>query len=144
MARTTYDAVAELAEVDTTITTTLAPYIESASWMVETHLTPILHPTTGLAFYDDTALELIERYLAAHFYVLRDPHRSSESAGVSESYQRVINMFFDQSVYGQHAKLLDYSGTLAALQERTEDGKSMAGPFQQQFTLEWLGKQRGE
>lgn len=64
-------------------------------------------------------LELIERWLAAHFYQMSDPGYASEStAGASVSYQGQTGMYLELTRYGQMAMTLDTSGTLAALNKR--------------------------
>ena len=71
--RTTFDAVALIAEVDTDVSADLAPFIETANYLV----TQLCASATKLVnevetpFYDDVALELIERWLSAHFYHVR-------------------------------------------------------------------------
>ena len=111
--RTTPDAVAAIIEVDDAIT--LTPFIESASAVVDDVCVPLL--------YDATRLELIERWLSAHFYALRDPRRSSEGAsGVSASYQNAVDLGFNCTHYGQAAMRLDTRGGLAALEKLSKQG----------------------
>lgn len=86
--------------------------------------------------YTETRLELIERYLAAHFYTNYDPRTSSEGAGaVSASYQGATNIGFDSSFYGQTAMRLDTSGGLAALNEKIKKGKKRT------VSISWVGKE---
>lgn len=93
----------------------------------------------GDSGYTDVRLELIERYLAAHFYTNYDPRATSEAAGsVSASYQGSTDKGFDSSFYGQTAMRLDTAGGLAALNEKIKKGiKSGVG-------VNWLGTPKTE
>ncbi len=118
--RTTDEAVEGIIEVDETIS--LTPFIETASAL-----------TDDVAAADSTItaarLELIERYLSAHFYTLRDPRPTAERAGpVSTNYQSNVGQGFKSSHYGQMAISLDSSGTL----KRMSEGKRVGG-------VTWLG-----
>ena len=110
--RTTDAAVKLITDVDTTIDT--SPFIEIANALV----TEVCYPLG----YDDTRLELIERWLSAHFYRVRDPSKSSEGVGpVSESNIYQVGLGFNQTREGQQALLLDTLGGLATLQQTTQD-----------------------
>ena len=66
--------------------------------------------------YTDSRLELIERWLSAHFYTNRDPRAVNEKAGpVGVTYQSAVALNLNTSHYGQTAMLLDTAGGLAAL-----------------------------
>jgi hypothetical protein len=95
------------------------PFIEVANDVVTN--------VCGTAGYTATTLELIERWLAAHFYAIRFPRATSQSMGASESYSNVLGKALDQTTYGQQAKAIDYKGTLARA------GMARA-------TMFWLGK----
>ena len=93
-------------------------------------MTPFIE--TAAAFVDQVAensaaltperLELIERWLAAHFYATRDPRTASEHAGpVGANYQSAITIGLQNSHYGQVALRLDTTGTLAALDGMSRD-----------------------
>ncbi len=126
MARTTADAVDDIVEVDSAID--LTPFITVANELVTECC------ASAVPAYTDTRLELIERYLAAHFYVIRDPRASSESAGVSKSYLNPnVGMAIHGTKEGQQALLLDTAGGLAALSKRTEAGGSKS------IGVTWLG-----
>lgn len=104
--RTTSELVAAIIEVDVTIP--LEPFISVAAELV----TEICVP----AGYSDDRLELIERWLSAHFYTNRDPRPTREEAGpVSASYQSKLALNLGTSHYGQTAMMLDTAGGLAAL-----------------------------
>lgn len=98
----------------------LDPFIETASNVVDTHCT-----ASG---YSDETLELIERWLSAHFVVLYDRRRSSEKVGtLSASYESgSLGQGLKATVYGQQALILDHRGSLAALQKQLEGG---SGPM---------------
>lgn len=74
-----------------------------------------------------TVLELIERWLAAHFYAHADQLKTQEGRGQSNaSYQGQYGMGLKGTKYGQAALDLDFTGALAAL------GKKRIG-------MSWLG-----
>jgi hypothetical protein len=107
--RTTAELVGGLIELDLTIDVT--PFIFTASELVTEHC-------EGQG-YTVERLELIERYLAAHFYTLRDPRVVSERAGpVQATYQSKVDLNLATSHYGQTAMMLDTVGGLAVLNNR--------------------------
>lgn len=78
-------------------------------------------------------LELIERWLAAHFYCVMDPTYQERWTGKAKGiYQGRSGMYLDSTRYGQHAQILDGTGCLAAL------GNS------KRVRLAWLGKRPSE
>lgn len=104
--RTTSELVAAVIEVDISIP--LEPFISVANELV----TEICSP----AGYSDERLELIERWLSAHFYTNRDPRPTREEAGpVSASYQSKLSLNLGTSHYGQTAMMLDTAGGLSNL-----------------------------
>lgn len=115
MPRTTMELVEEIIEVDETITS-LDPFILMASELVTEVCVP--------AGYGDERLELIERWLAAHFYCSRDPRLSYEVAGaVAGTYQYKNGLFLANTSYGQMALALDTKGGLALLSKNMEEGR---------------------
>lgn len=105
MARTTPSAVAGIIEVDPAID--LAPFIETAAVFVDEIAADSAAPP-------EARLEIIERWLAAHFYATRDPRAAAEGAGgVSATYQNAVAVGFENSHYGQVAVRLDPTGLLA-------------------------------
>lgn len=127
MTRTTADNVKGIIEVDEDNIPDLSPFIDSANELVT--------ECCGSAGYTATRLELIERWLAAHFYAIRDPRAVSETAGpVSARYQSKVDIGLHVTHYGQHALALDTEGGLAALNRRIQTGqaKPSAG-------LTWIG-----
>lgn len=129
MVRTTTVLVGGIIEVDVKIT--LTPFIEVANELV-----------TECCSEDDyttTRLELIERWLAAHFYTVRDMRAETEKAGpVSERKQSKVDLGFDSSHYGQTAMRLDTAGGLTRLNEQTKQGKK---PL---VSVAWLGDEEAE
>lgn len=127
MPRTDASAVEAIIETEDAIS--LVPFIEVANNLV----TRVC--ATEDSEYDDATLELIERWLSAHFYAIRDTRRSSERAGsVSESFQYKLGLNLNVTMYGQQALALDTEGGLAAASKQAETG----GPMRAGVT--WLGK----
>ena len=118
--RTTDAAVEGIIEVDASIP--LTPFIETAASLVDDVAAASGAP--GAA-----RLELIERYLSAHFYTLRDPRPTAEKAGpVGVNYQSRVDLGLFTSHYGQMAISLDPTGTL----KNASKGKRAGG-------VTWLG-----
>lgn len=127
MARTTSDAVNAIIETDGT--TSLVPFIEAASELVTEHCAA---PGT----LTDERLAMIETWLAAHFYAIRDMRAASEKAGpAGASYQYEVGLVLANTMYGQQAMLLDSTGGLAVLSKSCEEGKPKFKP-----QLRWLGR----
>lgn len=79
--------------------------------------------------YTDILLELIERWLAAHFFCMLVERRAKSEAvtgvaGVSASYEGLTRLGFEYTPYGQHAKLLDFDGNLAELEAEQAASKA--------------------
>jgi len=90
-------------ELDVSIDT--APFILAASALVD--------QVEAASDFTSATLELIETWLAAHFYCIRDPRVVSENAGpVGATYQSNVGLFLSLTHYGQMAMVLDTSGTL--------------------------------
>jgi len=106
MARTTPELVAGIIEVDGSIT--LDPFILAASVLVDD-----IAEKSG---HSSDRLQLIETWLAAHFYTVRDPRPTSERASTIEvRYQSAVDLNLNTSHYGQMAMTLDTSGQLRAI-----------------------------
>lgn len=132
MARTTAAAVAALAEDGSIDAAVVPPFLETANRLV----TKLLATKDLL---DDTDLELIERWLAAHFYKSAIMEASSETVeGVSEAKQYRLGLVLLSTMWGQQACILDITGTLAAYSKAVEQGK--AG----RVKATWLGKEPTE
>ena len=128
--RTTELDVSKIIELDATID--LDPFIEVASALVDEVCVPNVS-------YTATRLELVERWLSAFFYAIRDPRSNSESAGgVSASYQKTSAIGFDTNEWGQMAMRLATGGELSALNERIKKGTRKTA------NVYYLGKDRYE
>lgn len=120
MARTTEEAVRAIIELDDDFD--LDPFIEPANALVTARCAPLA--------YSAAQLELIERWLSAHFCTVLDPRTIQEQAGsVQASYQSKVDLGLYTSHYGQHALVLDFLGGLANLGEKDRVKTS----------LTWLG-----
>ncbi len=122
--RTTSDLVKGIIEVDVAID--LSPFILAASALVDDIVEKSGH--------DADRLRLIETWLAAHFYTVRDPRTTDEKAGtVSASYQSAVDLNLNTSHYGQMAMTLDSSGLLRATSK-----------IKRKVSVSWLGKAEGD
>lgn len=120
--RATESLVAAIIEVDEEIN--LSPFIIAANALVEEIAIDSGH--------DEARLTLIETWLAAHFYAMRDPRVTDERAGpVSASYQNKVDLFLSLSHYGQMAQTLDTSGLLMGL----------SGQKTRTASVQWAGKE---
>ncbi len=112
--RTDATKIAEVIEVDPTATLTI--YIEMANELINE-----LCLTSG---YSDSRLEHLETLLAAHIYrSLRDMQATSESAGVSQSYQLFTGEALKNSHCGQMLMLYDTAGNFNRLNQKAVEGK---------------------
>ena len=119
MARTNATNVKSIIEVDASIIVSdsdLDPFISTANELVTEMCTGTVNgPKTA---YTATRLELIERWLSAHFYAVRDPRVKNEKAGsVGVTYQEKVDLNFSVTTYGQQALMLDTNGGLRSLSE---------------------------
>lgn len=132
MARTTKTDVEGIVELDASVVpddAALLPFITIANELV-TECCVTGGPDTP---YTDDRLELIERWLTAHFYTVRDPRTTNEKAGsVGATFQSKVDLGFDTSHYGQTAMRLDTNGGLAKLNSDMKKGKPRVG-------VAWLG-----
>lgn len=125
MARTTESQVEELLlDVDSSETT--VPFIDTANELVTELCTD--------SGYSDARLELIERWLAAHFFMIKRRKSIGESAGpVAERFLQSVGLVLANTEYGQQAMVLDIAGNLAAYSKKIERGD------RQRVGLSWLG-----
>ena len=132
--RTTAEDVQGIIEVDASIIpddASMLPFITVANELVTEYC-------VGQG-YTDARLELIERWLSAHFYTIRDMRAESEKAGpVSAKYQSKVDLGFDSSHYGQTAMRLDTQGGLSRLNKTIKDGNRVA------VGVTWLGTSSDE
>ena len=114
MARTTPENVKQIIEVEQGVDH--SPFIDAASSIVTEVATGVKGPAVPYIF---ETLELIERWLAAHFFTNFDPRLESEKTGeASGKFRGKTEMGFTSSLYGQQAMLLDTNGGLAALNRK--------------------------
>lgn len=129
--RTTAGAVEAICEVEPTIS--LTPFIETANSVVTRVC--VKTPTS----YTSVELELIERWLSAHFYCTRDPKTIFEMAGaVAARYEGKVDLNLNNTRYGQQAMLIDTEGGLAALNR--EVGRKGVG----RVRVNWVGTDSDE
>lgn len=100
----------------------VAPFIEAAAYLVgRVCATAVIVGTDPPEpFYTNEELELIERWLAAHFYCVFDSRSLNEQvSSLRIQYQSKVDLGLDVTHYGQQAKVLDVNGGLAALDNLT-------------------------
>lgn len=128
MSRTNANAVRDLLGNQYDGSSSLIPFIDTASVIVTRVVACATKKSVTLSTEEQ---ELIERYLAAHFYGNKDQFYSSKStAGASASFMGQTGMRLDGSNYGQTAQTLDPSGCLAALSKGAK------------ASIMWLGKNK--
>lgn len=117
MIRTSKPAVDKIIELDETINSGDIDFaMEAANALVDS-----VCLESG---YSDALLELIERWLSAHFYAIRDPRAEKESADdVDVTYQGETKTGLEHTSYGQQAMTLDYKGNLAAVNNNSKNAK---------------------
>lgn len=131
MARTTSELVGGIVEVADGVD--LAPFILSANELV-TEL------CTG-SNYSDDRLELIERWLAAHFYAVFDPRTKLEqAAGLMEQFEGRADMGLRFTRYGQQAMMLDTAGNLAAVNNSLNTVKKVLPAAGRSPGVGWVGR----
>ena len=107
--RVTNEEVRALIDADDSLS--VAPFIDTA-----TALTDYVSAQDTLGMLNAALLKEIEKYLAAHFYEHLDPQYIEKKTGDAEAkFQGEFGMSFDGSKWGQTAKDLDVTGTLASL-----------------------------
>ncbi len=130
MARTTPAAVQGVLGPHYDGQTSLTPFIDTANAIVER-----IAEQDADSIMTSVRLEIVERWLAGHFYAHADQLRQTESAGgkASATYQGQTGMNLSSTQYGQSAMLLDFTGLLAKLSKQAEEGGRRKVGFQ------WLG-----
>lgn len=115
MPRTTDELVRGIVELDPVLVPSTAPHILTANELVTEVCVP--------GGYTDERLELIERWLSAHFCKIADAERSSENIdGINESFMNRVDLGLNQTRYGQQALRLDTKGGLARLERQALNG----------------------
>lgn len=109
----------------------LTPFIYTAN-MITTEL-------CGQSGYSDgfvnSQMELIERWLAAHFYAIYDQQLTSARAGsVSVVYQSKVMFNLMGTTYGQQAMMLDVAGNLAKFTNKVTKQRQI------KISIGWLGE----
>lgn len=136
MPRTTDAAVRKVINVETDVDIT--PYIETAAHMVDEVCAPHY---VG----DDVKLELIERWLSAHYVCVNNPQAMSEQAsagggGVQQTMEPVrVDLGLRSTKYGQQALRIDTGGYLAALDNAMDDVKKRLPGANPRYSVTWLG-----
>ena len=132
MARTTPTLVKGLLlrDYDSKRNPSLQPFIDSASMIIDRVKVLAVKQRIN---YTDAQLELIERWLSAHGYVMTDQNYAQTKILTSSAlYQGRTGMRLEGSKYGQYAMSLDYSGSLSQINSSAVI----------EFT--WLGKREQE
>jgi len=114
--RTTATAVEGILQESPSLT--LTPFIETASYLVDKCCENATQ-ADGTDWYDATDLELIERWLSAHFYHIAATRPNREEAGsVAETMRSKVDLKLNLTHYGGQAMLLDVAGGLTNLNNK--------------------------
>lgn len=136
--RTTDVLVGGIVELDADIP--VAPFIESANILVN-RVCLGAKKADGTPYYDEliaqdaVELEMIERWLSAHFYCIRDPRAQFEGvSSIMTRFQTKVDLNLSVTHYGQQAMALDTSGALSDFNKDLTKG----GP-KRKVGVWWLG-----
>lgn len=114
--RTSADRVSKIIDYDTELIPDIQPFINDASIMVDT----LVATDTSVSA---NVLELVERYLAAHFIAITDPRVATEQVGsLLTTYQYKLAQGLAITHYGSMAMFLDTSGRLSNWNNRVVEG----------------------
>lgn len=140
MARTTSALVEGVLLSDYDSQYNLQPFIDTAAVVV----TRVSDCAVSRGIPLTTAeLELVERWLAAHFYATSDrPYQERTTDGARGKFQGETGMYLDSTFYGQQALLIDYSGCLASIGSGGADGSGLTS--RNAARVVWLGKPPSE
>lgn len=152
--RTTPTLVQAITLIDPTITD-ITPFCDIANELV-TELCAVMGTSitvngvtttfplpVNIYGYSDHRLLLIETWLAAHFYSIRDRMLSQDNAGpVGEQTPAVLGLGLKQTTYGQQARLLDTAGAMAVLENGMDKYSKIPLGLASgiQAGIDWLGK----
>lgn len=110
----------------------LTPYIATASVLTDRIAA---RATENELTVTDAELEIVERWLAAHFFKVSDRPASFMTVGKSQTtFDGKTAMYLQSTLYGQTAALLDPTGYLAELEAESE------GSGRKAVTVFWGGK----
>jgi hypothetical protein len=129
--RTTAVQVKSIIDVDEA-DSYLNAYMDVATELVDDHCLE--------SEYDANKLELIERYLTAHFYACnkRRTLQQGVAQAINQTFDRVqVDFYLYNTVFGQQAMSLDPDGNLAGFVNSLKDIKKPLGPDRQK--VRWLG-----
>lgn len=144
MARTTSALVLGVLGVnyDTRRAPSLTPYIDTASVVTDRVEECAEAKDEALTA---TELELVERWLAAHFYAHTDQLlQSKQTSDAGGTFQGTAAMFFTRTAYGQAAVTIDHSGCLADIQAEAQQAVDNPSAAAGAISASWLGKPRSE
>lgn len=104
----------------------LTPFIDTA--------TELTTDVCGASNYTDVRLELIERWLSAHFYAIFDSQLTMARAGTAAvGFQYKISYGLKNTMWGQQAMILDTDGNLAAYDNTAQTKRKI------NIDISWLG-----
>lgn len=100
----------------------LEPFIATANILVTRVCAPAVDGDGNLV-YGAADLEMIERWLAAHFYKIPNPAdlRTQVSMNASNQIESKVDLGLDVTRWGQMAKVLDTAGGLAMIDNKSEN-----------------------
>lgn len=118
-------------EIDTAAD--LNPFIDAANEIVTEKCT-----SSG---YGNSRLELIERWLTAHYYCVNAPRGARERVGsITVEPQGKVDIGLDNSLYGQMAMRLDTAGNLAAMNNAMKKAEATLPAMQlKRPGIRWMG-----
>jgi hypothetical protein len=119
-------------DYDTNKNLDVTPYVAMASNLVDRVV--VMANNKGMPYSDPnpaivgSPTEIIERWLAAHFYAVMDkPYMNKSTQGASAGYGGRLDMGLDFTQYGQQAQMADYSYSLTNINKK------------QRASGQWLG-----
>jgi hypothetical protein len=128
--RTNEDYVGGIIDVDDG--DDLTPFIQAASMLVDEKCLPV--QISNPAVYTNARLEMIERWLAAHFYsVMRKRTVEEQVATIREKSEFKVDLGLQVTGHGQQVMFLDTAGGLAAWNNNMQLVRKIVG------TLTWIG-----
>jgi len=131
--RTTESAVGAIVELDADVWNDA--FAEAANLLVNRVCVPAKDENGDPYYTDEVELTIIETWLAAHFYCIRDPRTQFEGVGpLMTRFQTKVSLNLNVTHYGQNAMALDTSGKLAEFNRTLEKG-----PVKRKIGIHWLG-----